>query len=294
MADRTAGYVLKYLSPATLKFYDSTLRKFYVFISMLDPHYDPFPINSGHVSLFASHLFENGFAASTIATRLSAISFAYKLFNKPDPVNTFLITSLVKSFRKMKPQHDARLPITPSILSTMLACVPQLGLSYYRQVMFKSMLALSFAAFLRPGEVTGSINNILRQNVQVVGDTVVIKFVHYKHAPGRPFTLTLNASQSLFCPVALLIDYLRIRGPYVGPLFVLLSGMPVSYHLYKSMFQAALVRVGVSGRMSLHSIRIGAATHAAAIGLSDSVIQKCGRWKSSAYRNYIRLPSFQM
>eukprot|EP00731_Ephydatia_muelleri_P020051 Em0012g876a len=39
-----------------------------------------------------------------------------------------------------------------------------------------------------------------------------------------------------------------------------------------------------------HSFRIGAATSAAAAGVEDSMIQTLGRWKSSAYLVYVRVP----
>ena len=43
-----------------------------------------------------------------------------------------------------------------------------------------------------------------------------------------------------------------------------------------------------------HSLRIGAATTAAAAGLPDWLIKAMGRWKSDAYLRYVRTPVDQV
>ena len=39
-----------------------------------------------------------------------------------------------------------------------------------------------------------------------------------------------------------------------------------------------------------HSFRIGAASTAAAVGIEDSLIKTLGRWESTAYLSYVRVP----
>ena len=54
--------------------------------------------------------------------------------------------------------------------------------------------------------------------------------------------------------------------------------------LRQALTAAGIDTAGYSG----HSFRIGAATTAAQAGFSDSLIQALGRWKSSAFQEYIR------
>ena len=71
--------------------------------------------------------------------------------------------------------------------------------------------------------------------------------------------------------------YLAIRPTKPGPLFIFQDGTPLSRPLLVTHLQEALTRAGVdTASYSGHSFRIGAASAAAAAGLSDSLIQTLG------------------
>ena len=89
--------------------------------------------------------------------------------------------------------------------------------------------------------------------------------------------------------------YLEKQGPAPGPLFKLVSGMPLSRaalvdHLHKALQQSGYEASSYNG----HSFRIGAATIAVKCGIEDSLIQTLGRWKSTAYLAYIKIPRQQL
>ena len=123
--------------------------------------------------------------------------------------------------------------------------------------------------------------------------------VKIKQSKTDPFRvgvhIYLGATQAEVCPVKALLDYFQVRSPDPGPLFVFQSGKPLSRQDLVLNLHEALVREGIPpSNYQGHSFRIGAATTAACCGLEDSLIQTLGRWKSTAYLSYIRIPREQL
>lgn len=101
----------------------------------------------------------------------------------------------------------------------------------------------------------------------------------------------LGKSGKDLCPVAAISAYLAVRGRGPGPFFRFQSGAPLSRELLVKHLRAALKTKGFDeSKYAGHSFRIGAATTAAAVGLEDSLIKTLGRWESSAYLAYVRIP----
>ena len=165
------------------------------------------------------------------------------------------------------------------------------------------MFSLAFAAFLRIGEVTISNQKVANPHViQLSQITIhpesadfVITFISYKHkANTLPFRLHISASGSKFSVVRLLADYLSHRGFKPGPLFCYRSGKSITRSHFTTMLKSCLSASGIKQNIKCHSFRIGAATPAIASGFTNEQVQAMGRWKSDAFKNYIRIPSLNL
>ena len=105
----------------------------------------------------------------------------------------------------------------------------------------------------------------------------------------------LGASNGDLCPVKALLEYVSIRPAVQGALFLFESGAPLTHSALVDKLHQALRQAGLNDSdFNGHSFRIGAATTAAQRGLEDSLIQTLGRWKSSAFKLYIKLPRSQL
>ena len=86
-------------------------------------------------------------------------------------------------------------------------------------------------------------------------------------------------------------QYSSLQGSAPGPLFCFADGAPVKTTHFTQQQRQALPFCGLdSSRYKPHSFRIGAASWAAEKGLSDAQIRHLVRWKSDAFKLYIRQP----
>ncbi|WAQ99024.1 hypothetical protein MAR_023397, partial [Mya arenaria] len=107
----------------------------------------------------------------------------------------------------------------------------------------------------------------------------------------KPLTILIK-SKSPLCPVKALQAYFLVRGDKDGPLFVSSISSPISVAKFRSVFNELFVYANLSpSTYKLHSFRIGACTQAALLGVPDNEIMRMGRWRSNAFRRYIRLPN---
>lgn len=189
-----------------------------------------------------------------------------------------------------------RLPITLPMLHNLVSSLSSTIGAASQRLMFQSMFLLAFYSCLRVGEITSSqgiLSNILEfQHIKFSHDqqSFTVHFAKYKHSPSTGAAVTVRAQSSPFCPVQALLKYLFLRGKSPGYLYCRPSGQPVSRTEFSTVLSHALQYIGIDPkRYTSHSFRIGSATFAANLGWSDAKIRAFGRWRSDAFKQYIRL-----
>ena len=202
-------------------------------------------------------------------------------------------------------RRQTRLPITPELLRQIHRVWSQEPCDFDRTMLWAAF-CLGFFGFMRSGEFTCPSLEAFSPDMLSPTDIAVDSHtapshltVHLKRSKNDPFgagtTLHLGTTGDILCPVAAILGYLALRPPAPGPLFVFGDGSPLSRPRLVQSLREVLRRAGVDvSGFSGHSFRIGAATTAARAGLSDSLIQTLGRWRSSAFMLYIRTPSQQL
>jgi hypothetical protein len=84
-------------------------------------------------------------------------------------------------------------------------------------------------------------------------------------------------------------NYLNRRNREDGPLFYHLNKQPITVFQFSSMLHTAFRFLGIdTTTFKSHSFRIGAATHFLMSGVQESEIRIRGRWRSNAYKTYLR------
>lgn len=292
------------LSRSTRASYIRMLSSYDQFCKEHFPSSPALPSNHIMIAHFISFLFIKNYQPSTIASYVSAISYMHKINFYSDPTDSFLVKKVMKGAQNLRGSVDNRLPITKQILSRLMTAVPSVIQSHFYQFLLKAMMSLAFYCFLRVGEMalkSGSEKGKVLQVQDVVvnyeskrATGMTVKITHYKHSDMQTKSIFIKTNQqNPLCPVNAITKYLTLSNHKAGPLFQFTCGTPVSYAFFSSSLKSLLTFIGLNTQIYKgHSFRIGAATSAAAEGIPQTVIQHMGRWKSNAFKNYIRMNNF--
>ena len=271
----------------------------------------PYPSECG-LCAFVAHLADEQLKHRTVKTYLSGLRYHQIKAGFPDPFQgamprlAYVLRGVKSDEAKRGGGSRERLPITPSILRKLREVWSPSGTERDTKLIWAAC-CLCFFAFLRAGELTVPSDSTYDPAVHLSLSDVATD------APLNPSALRITVKQSKtdpfrrgvdlwvgrtgtdLCPVAAVLDYMKVRGPRPGPLFVFTDGRVLTRQRFVDAVRSALETAGIDqSKYCSHSFRIGAASTAAAKGIEDCVIKTLGRWESLAYLQYIRLPREQL
>ena len=166
------------------------------------------------------------------------------------------------------------------------------------------MFLVAFYSLFRIGELASKSTRSARSVIQYSNLTFSLGTVSVGQPQGakisiyqckhnvsqRPFDILLARDvSSPICPVTALSHYCKVRGDLPGPFFCYADLTSILSHKFNFELQTCLSYYGLdTSRYKSHSFRIGGACHAADQGYSDVQMRALGRWKSDAFKVYLR------
>ena len=283
------------LAPSTVRNYQAVWAELRQFLRR-PPHAELFPVSVTELAGFLGSRYDKGAAAATLASLASAVSYGHKIRALPDPTSDFRIRQLLAGARRLRPSKDKRVAITLAELGKMCSSLQHANLSPLERSAFRAIFSLAFFALLRPGEVVqnGRQEHYIRLGGVRVENEQLFVTIPTSKTSSTPVTIELEARPDLpECPVAAIRSDLELRGSghAQDALFIGDSRRPISgRQLNHALRQAASCTGHDVSRLSGHCLRIGGASHGAAIGMTEVQIGEAGRWSSQALRRYLRHP----
>jgi len=252
------------------------------------------PISVHETANYIAALRLRGMAPTTIISYTTAIGYTHRMAGLADPTSATVVQKLLSAATRLSATSDTRLPITLTVLHRLVEALKCTIPDAYTRAMLTAMFVVAFFGLMRVGEITlarsGQVSLTLDQ-VKRQGNHIAITIAAFKHNANRqPMEIILPAQDQVqICPVQALLVYLQHRGTLPGPLFAFADGQPIPRFFSASKLKLAIQFCGLdAGRYKTHSFRIGGASYYASLGYSDSQIRILGRWKSDAFKRYIR------
>ena len=295
------------LAHTTRRTYQSAHRRYLDFCSGINVR--PLPITQSTLCLFVTKLASQGVSYKSIKGYLSALRYLQIATDGSEPGINGMSTLgyILLGIKRVQATTGAcaprpRLPITAAIMRVLKHSWEAHGASFKHQMLWAACCTC-FHGFLRSGEATVPTQaaydpaihlSIADVSVDAASEPRTV-IVHIKASKTDQFRQGVNVflgrTDNELCPVAAMLAYIAVRGVEAGPLFRYEDKTPLTREALVREVRSALQQGGIDPTpYSGHSFRSGAASTAAAAGVQDSLIKILGRWQSSAYQLYVRLP----
>lgn len=247
-----------------------------------------------HIVEYIAFMSQSNYSFKTISCHVAAISYYNKINNIFDHTQSFIVKRMLAGLNRLHRFKDNRLPITITMLFRILPNLLYTCSSNYEASLFSAAYSLAFSALLRVSEISfKSVNNYCLQfNDVTVTASYVKLFLRSSKNDQLSFgsEIVIPFSQNNKFLSDSLHNYLSGRPNLRGPFLIHYDGSPVTSYQFNQVLKKVLEFSGMPANLyKSHSFRIGGATYLHLLGKSDEEIKAIGRWKSNAYKGYIRL-----
>ncbi len=283
------------VAPSTRRVYASGVRCFERFCTSHGLH--SLPASEHTIRLFCTKESAR-VTAATISTYVAAIRMNHLTCGFADPTADAPLLSLLLTGikRTSKATRQPRQPVTISTLKLIKHSLNTLYPAHDRHMLWAAC-TLAFYGFLRASEYTAPTKRrssrftLTARQVVLTEDSITVRLRRSKTCQFKmPPPIHIGATNDSTCPVSAMACYLaERRAPHSSPLFLFRDDSFLTVRQVSSTLRQTLQAAGLDPTgFSSHSFRVGAATTASAAGLPDHTIQQLGRWKSQAFKGYIR------
>ena len=203
--------------------------------------------------------------------------------------------------RLQKHVKRTRLPITYSILQSMVHLLLEKHMTMYTNLLLSVACTMAFFGFLRCGEFTSRSKKFNQSYDLCMAD---IKFapdyskftINLKHSKSDTshagVIIPIFANGTDICPAVLMRRFysLRLKSSATpnDPLFLLANGDILSRQYFIVEMRQVLRLLNYNDvNFNGHSLSRGAACEAHAAKISTSTLQTLGRWSSDAWKVYV-------
>ena len=244
-----------------------------------------------HIQLFTTYLsnFKN-LSVSSIRCYLSGIAFYTKLKYDHDHTKSYAMKLLLRAFGKRKHSTvNIRKPIGKTLMNSLCKNVLRSNMCTYYRYAYATMYYLMYSAALRIGELCQSgstTHTIMFKQVKLSPPIIRLHLESFKHSNGEELNMEIKCNK-FFCNI--IGKYISLRGTHKGPLVCHKNQAPFTRLEFVRQLKRQLALLNHNEtHYNTHSFRIGKATDMHTNGASNSQIETFGRWRSDAYKKYIK------
>ena len=240
------------------------------------------------LQLWVAELSKQGASYGSVLAKLAAVRHHRKKSRKDAKLSSHRLELMLRGLKKRRRTGPGKIPVTISHMQRLHKAADSMGNSEALRV--KAMTTLAFFGFLRPSElcISRSNHHLRRQDVRInkTNRYCLIKFNTFKHSEGTQVIKIEEQTHGPIRPVKTIRTYLNTSNNSSPSGHQPLFDMTVEE--FKDKIAELCQTAGIKSKITPHCFRVGGATWASRQGWPDARIQQHGRWKSGAYKSYIK------